>query len=424
MIPTSLFGRTVTTVAGAFVLLLLVAVGAGLYYVVHPMAARSADDLAALMVLSAQTWVELPPETRPAFERELLHSHQLLVSPDPIDAEPLGTELAFPYLPLVASAIQERGPAGSRLKIDDQGEPLIWAEIPVGGHAMHIGFFRERLDLRIPTAALLTLLVGGLLALLTTALLVRRLTRPLARLAEATTVVGRGATPATLPESGADEVARLTRSFNRMAGQVHELLAGRTTLLSGISHDLRTPLARLRLALEMLPDSTPDHLRRRMAGDLDEMNRLIGLFLEVGRGVTGEPDAAVDLRALLEEIVAGIEPPIPLHGCQRTITAPPTALRRILTNLVDNAVRYGGEVEIHCSEATIEVRDRGPGIPPEQREAVFRPFHRLEGSRSTTTGGSGLGLAIVRQLAEANGWQVALLPHPGGGTIATLRLSN
>jgi two-component system osmolarity sensor histidine kinase EnvZ len=262
---------------------------------------------------------------------------------------------------------------------------------------------------------------------LTALVLARRISRPLALLADAAARVGEGMTPELLPESGPTELAALAATFNRMARQVKELMDNRTTLLAGISHDLRTPLARLRIALEMMPENAKPALIARMERDLEEMNQLIGGFLELAQGLGQEEKRPVDLAALLGDLAQDttLEWRAPLP-CFREVA--PLALRRILSNLIENALRYGGgkpvSVACDCAEgcARISVFDRGPGIPPDQAEKVFQPFYRLESSRSSATGGSGLGLAIARQLADANGWQIELLAREGGGTEARLTI--
>ncbi|HRC38233.1 MAG TPA: ATP-binding protein, partial [Rubrivivax sp.] len=244
--------------------------------------------------------------------------------------------------------------------------------------------------------------------------------------------IGQGRRPAPLPETGPAELAVLAREFNRMGAQVEELLANRTTLLAGISHDLRSPLARLRLALGMMSERPDPDLLQRMLHDVDAMNELIARCLDVGRDFSERESVDLDLCELLHEVAAehghaGVE--IRGHrGPECRMRVRPLALKRILSNLVDNATRYGAgrpvdiEYAVAAGQVEICVLDRGPGIPESEREAVFRPFHRLEASRSSRTGGSGLGLAIVRQIAGSNGWTVELRPRPGGGTAACVRL--
>jgi len=423
--PATLFGRTAATLTAILLVFQLVVLMVAVATVFLPMARRSADDLAALMVLSAQTWVELPPETRKDFLDELAKSHDLWLFK--VDT-PLPDEGRFlPYLQLLESALTERVGMPIHVKITHWEKQWMWAEIPIGGQMIRIGFTLDRLGVHPMLALVLVIVVGMILVPLTALVLARRIARPLARLADAAARVGEGLTPDLLPESGPTELAALAATFNRMVRQVKALMDNRTTLLAGISHDLRTPLARLRLGLEMMPENANPALIARMERDLEEMNRLIGGFLELAQGLGQEEKRPVDLAALLGDLAQDMalewraQPP-----CIREVA--PVALRRICANLIENALRYsGGEpvgMACECAEgwSRISVFDRGPGIPPDQAEEVFRPFYRLESSRSSATGGSGLGLAIARQLADANGWKIELLAREGGGTEARLTI--
>jgi two-component system osmolarity sensor histidine kinase EnvZ len=426
----TLFRSTAVTVAAALIVLQIVMLAAIVYYIMLPMARRSADDLAALMVLSAQTWVELPPQTRQDFELELARKHNLWLLE--ATAELPAHERFLPYLSLLEDALSARTGETLRAKITEWEKTWFWVEIRTGGTLIRIGFPSERLGVQPPLALLLVLIATVILTLVTAIFLARRIARPLERMSVAAGHVGQGSTPETLPEDGPAELASLARAFNRMALQVRELLANRTTLLAGVSHDLRTPLARMRLAVEMLPEDADPKLLARLRNDLEEMNQLIGEFIDFSRGLQKETPQAVDLGHLLRELAhdadagaARIECHV-TESCVRPIGM--TALRRILSNLIENALRYGAGqpviLELSCGaeNAVIRVLDRGSGIPPEEAENVFRPFYRLESSRSAATGGSGLGLAIARQLADAHGWKIELLPREGGGTEARLNL--
>jgi two-component system osmolarity sensor histidine kinase EnvZ len=290
-----------------------------------------------------------------------------------------------------------------------------------------VGFPRDRIQTRPLEAVMLILGVAALLVVLTAAVLARRVTGPLTRLSLAAEQLAKGSYPNPLPEQGPRELASLARQFNTMNRQVRELLANRTLLLAGISHDLRTPLTRLRLGLEMLPRKTDQALIERMTRDIDDMNGLITQSVELGKTLGAEERSRVELTALLRDLASGEA------RCQVQARAPcvhlvqPLALRRIVGNLLDNALRYSsGQVTLrldcHEQPPVIFVLDRGPGIPEAEREAVFRPFYRLEHSRNRRTGGSGLGLAVARQLAIANDMEIQLWERPGGGTIAGVRL--
>lgn len=419
----SLYARTALTLALAFVVFQV-----GAFWVVYrtlivPVAERSADDLAGLIVLSAQTWVELPPETRAAFERELARRHGLRLTTADVGATADAPRFAF------RAQIEEA--LGRRLGevIELRGVPdtqAAWLDIPVGGHDLHAGFFPARYAVKPPLAAIAVAALGALLSLLTALFLVRRITVPLARAARAARQVGAGELPEPLPETGPAELAELARRFNTMAAEVRELLDNRTTLLAGISHDLRTPMTRLQLHLEMLRDAPSPARIDRAVADLADMNRLITGYLELARTTQAESRVRVDLAVLLEEAAADAGLAWPgAAPCE--VEAGRLALRQIVSNLIQNAQRYGGttvELALECTGrlARVVVRDSGPGIPDDQLEKVFRPFYRIETSRSQATGGTGLGLAIVRQLAEANGWKVSLANRATGGLEAVLEI--
>jgi two-component system osmolarity sensor histidine kinase EnvZ len=251
------------------------------------------------------------------------------------------------------------------------------------------------------------------LSLLAALFLVSRLTVPLARAAAAARQVGAGQTPAPLPETGPSELVELARRFNRMVREVRELLDNRTTLLAGISHDLRTPMTRLRLNLELQREAPASERIDRALADLEAMNRLVSAYMELARSARPEDREVCDLAAVLAELAteSGVSWK---GGTPCPVTVAPLALRQVLRNLLENARRYGGaatpELLLDCaaSHARIVVRDFGPGIPEAELDKVFRPFYRLEASRSAATGGSGLGLAIARQLADSQGWRLEL----------------
>ena len=274
----------------------------------------------------------------------------------------------------------------------------------------------------------------GLLALLAivVALLsgwaVRRLTRPLASLANAADGLARNLDQKPLDEKGPQEVARAARSFNAMQRSLKAYLETRAQALAGVSHDLRLPLTRLRLRLEQLPENDA---RAAMQRDIEEMDAMVGGTLDYLRaGADTEQAVKLNLVALLEGLAEDAEAAgakVSLHGTAAPLTARPQALRRCLANLIDNARRYGGgEVDVtlvdNASSVEIRIEDRGAGIPAEERERVFEPYVRLEASRARHTGGTGLGLAIARAVARAHGGEVALAGRAGGGTAAIVTL--
>lgn len=420
----SLFARTALLLA--FVFLLFQAMSSYVVYrtLVKPVAERSADDLAGLIVLSAQTWVELPPQVRPTFERELAKRHGLrLQAASGVAPVPAAS---FPFKPQIEQALSVR--LGEDIRLDGRaGSAAVWVGLPVGGKLLQAGFFPDRYAVKPPLAAVTLVSIGTFIVLLTALLLVRRITVPLAHASRAASVVGKGGIPDILPETGPKELADLAQRFNQMAREVHDLLENRTTLLAGVSHDLRTPLTRMQLNLEMLRDNMDPARFVGMQNDLAEMNALIGGYLELARSTQAELPQALDLDALVRSVAAK-------HGATYTsagscpFQAAAASLTRILDNLLQNAGRYGGdktpEIRLQCGKGGVEITvlDAGPGIPEAELEKVFRPFYRLEASRASTTGGTGLGLAVVKQLAELNGWNIRLSNRPQGGLAASVIL--
>jgi two-component system osmolarity sensor histidine kinase EnvZ len=416
-----------------FVLFEVLAALAVVFLLMWPLAHRATGDLAGLMVLAAQTWGELPPETRPAFERELADAHGLRLAEAPPAGGATKAWRGLYYRELEVHLAERTGQPLELTKVASEGErePWLWTALPGGGGTLWLGLPCSRVGPQPLTAAILTLTAALILAGLAAWWLGHSTVAPLRRFDAAAALLGRGVTPGLLPETGPRELASLARRFNQLARQVHDLLEARTTLLAGLSHDLRTPLARMRLALEMVERRPDPDWVERLDTDIDEMSRLVSEVLDLARGLGGESPAEVDLTALLEDLAgraweAGAVGAVQCPAVR--IQAAPAALRRVLANLLANAHRHAGaralelKAEVEDGACLIGVLDRGAGIPEDQIEAVFRPFHRVDPARSPVTGGIGLGLAIVRQLAQANGWEVRLENRPGGGLAAWVRV--
>ncbi|HRX60946.1 MAG TPA: ATP-binding protein [Candidatus Competibacter sp.] len=279
-----------------------------------------------------------------------------------------------------------------------------------------------------PTRLLLILLVLLVSVAVLAALAVRALTRPLAVLAAAAGELGRDIRRPPLDEKGPLEVQRAARAFNTMQERLIRYIEDRNRILAAISHDLKTPITRLRLRTELLDDAP---LKEKFLLDLDDMQRMAQASLDFLRGgEDSEPIAPMDLNALLESLQEDAEDvghAVSISGAaSQPLRCRPLALKRCLTNLVDNALKYGQSAEIAVADTATRlrliVRDRGPGIPAAELERVFEPFYRLEGSRSRDTGGTGLGLSIARNIARAHGGELSLRNHPQGGLEAVLEL--
>jgi two-component system osmolarity sensor histidine kinase EnvZ len=430
LMPRTLLGRTAVTISLTLLVFMLLSFSAAAWFIAIPMARRSADDFAAIIVSAAHAMQSTPKEQHAQLKRQLLLDHGLIITRQ----MPALSEKTYdlPYYVFFRESLSRR--AGQELSIieSDHG-PLIWVDVPADGELFRIGFDRKRLGTNPPLVLLAAIGTGALLTVFASILEVRRVARPLARLAGAAREIGRGNDPRPVPEDGPDEIATLARAFNKMSSDIRQLSENRTVMVAGISHDLRTPLTRLGLAVEMLEESSNPRLVAGIRRDLAAMNKLIGQFLQFTTGLEDQTPVELDLRKVIEAQAddlrrSGAE--VHVGGCRSpcSYTADPLALGRLLSNLLENATHYGAgeavDVTLVCNDhaVTVDICDRGPGIPAEQAEAVFQPFYRLEPARSHRTGGSGLGLAIAKQLANKHHWSIQLLAREGGGTIARLSL--
>ena len=385
------------------------------------------------MTHSAERWSTLKADKRPEFAKEMIAKHQLIIrqAEQPLDK----SSSLLPYLYFLKQAINKHQGSEIQLKQskDKSGIVWFWTDIPIKNQVIRIGFQRDRIGVQPPLALMIVMLAGILLTLITAVVLTRRLTIPVERLYQAAHDIGKGNWPEPIKEQGPEELKVLARTFNRMNKQVEELLSNRTTLLAGIAHDLRTPLTQIQLALEMLPDNGGDNeLMESIQTDLDRINHLISESLSIGTELAEEVEEEIDIAQELEVIIHNHQQnKVTINyalkkSCMIKIQV--LALRRIINNLLENAIRYGKGKSVDVSYACrkndiiIKIEDKGDGIPAKQVNAVFRPFYRLEQSRGSGTGGSGLGLAIVRQLADSHGWRVKLKAREGGGTTALITI--
>lgn len=305
----------------------------------------------------------------------------------------------------------------------DPQSVLVRAQLPNG--VLNVEVPRKRLY--ATTIYLFLLWIVGTAALFfgIAALFMRNQVRAIRRLASAAEAFGMGRDIGPIKPEGATEVRQAANAFNRMQERVRRFLVQRTEMLAGVSHDLRTPLTRLRLALAMMP--ARDDLRQdvaEMTADVEEMDRMIGGYLAFARGEGAEQAQPVNLSAVLEEVAAGarrsgaaVELDVP---AALTLPLRANAVRRAITNLVDNARRHAHRVALAAMTqgrmVFVTVDDDGPGIPPERRESVFRPFE------SGSAGGTGLGLTIARDIVRAHGGEIVLEDSPLGGLRARIRL--
>jgi len=250
--------------------------------------------------------------------------------------------------------------------------------------------------------------------------------RPVLRLAAAAENLGKGRFLEYRP-NGAQEVRRAGYAFLEMRRRIERAVEQRTTMLNGVSHDLRTILTRFKLSLELLDDGPDSEAMHR---DIDEMGRMLEAYLAFARGDGGEASVMTDMGALLEELKSDAERQghttmIEVSG-ETSVIVRPDAFKRCLFNLISNAQRYGKQIELLARRddrfITIHVDDDGPGIPEDKRDDVFRPFYRLDAARNQDQGGTGLGLAIARDIARSHGGDIQLGQSPLGGLRASVRI--
>jgi two-component system osmolarity sensor histidine kinase EnvZ len=271
-------------------------------------------------------------------------------------------------------------------------------------------------------------MVGTSTVLLIVAILfLRNQIRPILRLADAAESFGKGREVPEFRPRGAREVRRAAQAFLEMKDRIERTIEQRTAMLAGVSHDLRTILTRFKLELALIGDSPEIEAMKK---DVDEMARMLEAYLAFARGDSGEHSAPTDMAAFLEELKVdgdrnGHKTSVAFHGHPIVIVRP-AAFKRCLGNLVSNAARHASTISItgHRDHRwlTVTVDDNGPGIPPQMREAVFKPFLRLDDARNQDEGGTGLGLAIARDIARSHGGDIALSDSPMGGLRATVRV--
>lgn len=278
-------------------------------------------------------------------------------------------------------------------------------------------------------SAVLYILLVGLVTSGAAYWLILRATRPLSRFGEHAAEIGRNLDSPALPEGGPSEVRSAVRAFNRMHSQMRRLVNGRTEMLAAISHDLRTPIARLRLRTEMLPE-TPD--KAKLLGTLEEMEEMANAVLTfVREAAPPEPQRTIELGSLIESIcsdLADARMPVTFVDELEHIrySCRPLALRRAVNNLIDNAVKYAGGARVLLRRekdyVAIDVLDRGPGLDEQQIDQVVMPFYRGEVSRNRETGGYGLGLSIAASIANAHGGELIIRNRQNGGLRVSLHL--
>ncbi|MGS2721130.1 two-component system sensor histidine kinase EnvZ [Paraglaciecola aestuariivivens] len=427
LLPKSAFGQTVLLIGLLLLINQIVSLVSVTFYFVSPNVQQINHLLASqIKLVFVQEQQDQPAKLDPKLYQAA--GMQVFTQAQAIDN---GLELATPYQSwsrqmsdMLGGEAQVRITHGEPYLywINPPQDPSIWITIPMVGLGQGEG-----------SPHLVYLLMIGVLSVGGSLVFVTRLNRPLKALQEAAIKVGKGQVPEPLKEVGSTEIIAVTRAFNRMAKGIKQLEDDRALLTAGISHDLRTPLTRIRLASEMLPDDQ-DWIKDGIVHDIEDMNDIIDQFIDYVRQDQQESLILGNINDLLEEAAQArnIEEnhhiklnlqPLPNTLIRRV------ALKRVIDNLIENAFRYGSNsIEIHShfrkkeQQLYFSVRDFGKGIPAEQIQELFEPF--TQGDKARGSLGSGLGLAIIKRIVDMHSGKVSLDNHPDGGLVASIVLTH
>jgi two-component system osmolarity sensor histidine kinase EnvZ len=393
--------------------------------VTQRLSASVVQDIAALI----EFYPALPPEVAQRRIRNIAQDKLNLVV-DFLPVSEMPPPAPKPFFSLLDQALSEelRKQIGKPFWIDTVGRSsLVEIRIQLDNTVLRV-FARRNAAYASNSEIFLLWMVGTSLVLLGVAILfLRNQIRPILRLADAAESFGKGRDVPNFQPRGAREVRAAAQAFLEMKGRVERTMEQRTTMLAGVSHDLRTILTRFKLEMALIGDSPEVDAMKK---DIDEMARMLEAYLAFARGDSAEPSAPTDMAGFLEELKLdaerqGDQATVIYHG-EPVVTVRPAAFKRCLANLVSNAARFASSISItgHRDHRwlTVTIDDNGPGIPPGMREEVFKPFLRLDHSRNQDEGGTGLGLAIARDIARSHGGDIALGDSPLGGLRATVRI--
>ena len=436
----SLFWRTFLLIVGLVAGSSWVALQIYQFFESDRYARQAARELVSIVNTTRSALVYSDPSRRRGLLLELIDAEGIRVVP----REPTDQIQGFPPRPLVertASYVAERLGADTQVVNAVNGVFGVWISFSIDDDGYWVYIERNPFNSALNSTWIGWSAAAVLLALLVAVAITRLVNRPLSKLSAAARALGAGRVPAPLPEDGPAELRTVNRNFNRMVSDLEQLARDRAVLLAGISHDLRTPLARLRLEIEINP--LPDETRHAMSADIEQMDAIVGQFLDYARPASTQPFVGVDLSTLMADAVTRLQASAPGAAAgERTIDcaiAPgvvvdgnPTELLRAVDNLLTNAARYGHdpddgvlrlrvEVAREGRQALVTIADQGPGIAADEIERVLRPFERGDAARSGSNG-SGLGLAIIDRVASRHGGTLSLMPNAPHGLKACLVL--
>ena len=441
----SLFWRTFLMIGALIVVSVLAALQLVRVFDRSPPDQQLAWEIASVVNLTRTALINSQGERRTALLSELAREERVRVVPlEPSDRiEPLTS--AVPGEGDLGQAVEAKLKSllgrTTQLAGRVNGDEGLWVSFDIDGDGYWLELSRERFDRQSGPNWLLIGLITLALSVLGAIAISQLVNRPLARLAAAIERLSQGESPERLPENVPTEIAEVNRRFNRMATDLAELESDRAVALAGISHDIRSPLARLRLEIELSGMTESDKVS--MGEDIERIDRIVGQFLEYGRAGQSEPGGKAE-EIDVSQVIGGIEASYRTRLANQELRlevqmtpgirwrGDPLDLTRILLNLTENSLRYGrtaGACDIRVQllvtrerhALLIEFSDQGPGVPADQYERLLRPFSRLDPERSSK-GGAGLGLAIVARIAQRYDGDCRLGPAPGGGLRVNVKL--
>jgi two-component system osmolarity sensor histidine kinase EnvZ len=423
--PQTLFARAFLLIVVLILLSLSSALAIFRYVQQEPRAQQMAQMVVAVVNLTRAAMLSAAPEWHSALLAELGDAEGLRVSM----AEPNEVLQSLPEhhaeWNLMMQKVRARLGDNTRFAVERNQVRALWVSFFIGHEEFWVAVPMERIERSFSQVLMIWGSVVLVLAMLGAYFIARQVSRPLKQLAHAAQQLGRGNTPQTLPENGAQEIAAVSHAFNQMSSDIAANERERALVLAGISHDLRTPLTRVRLAAEM---SSDEALRAGLTADVAQMDEVIQQFLDYARLDEHEAAVPTDVTQLVREVAQRYEASALTLDIQPALhwSVRPLLLKRALNNLLDNAVKYGGgEIVVRLEQAgdsmMLSVSDNGSGIASEQRDLAKRPFVRLQAARSDTTG-AGLGLAIVERAARLHGGELVLAQSGQGGLRAELVL--
>jgi two-component system osmolarity sensor histidine kinase EnvZ len=403
-----------------------------------PQVQQTAELLVSVVTITKAALTHSAPELRRELLFELVSNEGIRILPleptDTVEPPP-----ATPLMPEIAAIVREKLGKDTRFSRRVNDMPGFWVSFDIDDDKYWLMLERERLAVVTRVQWLGWATVVGVLSLLGAALISSLINRPLARLTTAARAIAQGLRPTPLPEKGSKEIIEANRSFNQMVEDLAQVEKDRAVILAGISHDLRTPLARMQLEVEMA--HLPQDAREGMQSDIAQMDAIIGQFLDYARPTEAASFVAIDLSGMLHDcareagrmpnVVVSTEIDPDVH-----VTGNETDLRRVINNILENARRYGKtpgseitQVDIACRvkstghgrRAVVEIADHGVGVPPDQVNQLLKPFTRLDTARGQANG-AGLGLAIVERVVSRHNAELDVRNRDQGGLLVRIAL--